>query len=209
MSTRCNIGFYVADADPIKKPEALLYKHSDGYPDGVLPELIPFVKEFKSKRGHDPEYLAARYMQYLGNLYDGVDLSDPEMRKFLSTFHKYKDGDLVAGVLGLGICNVIHCDIEYFYAVYCDVIKVYECHYSSKPKDWELYNEISLLPQLQNDILQEPEVKPVDDLMDVPQSVLDEVEEKSNGIEEEITQEEDEGIIEGKESYVGMEGNRE
>jgi len=32
MSTRCNIGFYVADADPIKKFEALLYKHSDGLP---------------------------------------------------------------------------------------------------------------------------------------------------------------------------------
>lgn len=33
MSTRCQIGIYIAKPKDLNKFEALLYKHCDGYPD--------------------------------------------------------------------------------------------------------------------------------------------------------------------------------
>ena len=35
MSTRCQIGFYAQGNDNLLKPDALLYRHSDGYPGTV------------------------------------------------------------------------------------------------------------------------------------------------------------------------------
>jgi len=52
MSTRCQI---TVEGQPVK-----LYKHSDGYEDGVLPTLLPFIKDFVKNRGWDPEYMMAR-----------------------------------------------------------------------------------------------------------------------------------------------------
>ena len=39
MSTRCQIEFY--DGEPVDagEPAARIYKHSDGYPEGILPML--------------------------------------------------------------------------------------------------------------------------------------------------------------------------
>jgi hypothetical protein len=38
MSTRCQIGFYPEKPtkDTLQNPDALIYKHSDGYPEGVV-----------------------------------------------------------------------------------------------------------------------------------------------------------------------------
>jgi len=53
MSTRCQIGFYEKDTQPIAKPTVLIYRHSDGYPSyetvdkeysldqGMIPCLLP------------------------------------------------------------------------------------------------------------------------------------------------------------------------
>lgn len=49
--------------------ETVIYKHWDGYPEGpagVVSWLAPFVAEFHTRRGYDPEYLPARLLMYLG-----------------------------------------------------------------------------------------------------------------------------------------------
>lgn len=96
MSTRCNIGFYdqkPASDELDSKVEAMIYRHSDGYPEGVLSEIMPFLKEWDTKRGmSDTEYTAARLLAYLCDL------------------HK--------GELGYGISKERHRDIAFYYAVY-------------------------------------------------------------------------------------------
>lgn len=47
MSTRCQIGFYEAEEKDLDNFEALIYRHSDGYPDtehGVLAAIVPFLQ---------------------------------------------------------------------------------------------------------------------------------------------------------------------
>jgi len=74
MSTRCQIAFY--DRRPrgeksiMEKWEALVYRHSDGYPEGVMPELVPFLRRWMKVRGWDLEYCAARLLQDMCNRYD-------------------------------------------------------------------------------------------------------------------------------------------
>lgn len=112
MSTRCQIGFY--QTKPTKKtllePDALIYRHSDGYPKGVLPELLPIIREFHSKRGlDDTEYASGRTLQALCNQYD------MNMTKW-----GYK-----TDFLGYGIAKDFHGDIEYYYAVSPESVRVY------------------------------------------------------------------------------------
>ena len=118
MSTRCQIGFYQDKDKPIKEWDALIYRHSDGYPDGVLPDIEPFLKKWAKGRGlADTEYASARLLQYLCNEYDGdmirYERNMPEDKRF-------------TGNLGHGICKDFHGDIEYFYRVHPDEIEVYE-----------------------------------------------------------------------------------
>ena len=105
MSTRCQIGFYDSMEKDLEKYEALIYRHSDGYPEGVLPDIVPFLKEFSSDRGMtDIEYCSARLLQHLTNLYDAY----------------------AKNFLGYGISNSFHGDIEYFYAICSNgVINIY------------------------------------------------------------------------------------
>ena len=42
---------------------AKLYKHWDGYPEGILPWLIKFHKMFLTKRGYDPTYQFAQLLR--------------------------------------------------------------------------------------------------------------------------------------------------
>lgn len=122
MSTRCNIAFYENEEKGFEEFEALIYKHSDGYPDGVLPFLVPFVQKFLSVRGFDVEYLSARALQHFANETDkGLEEYRREQGDEVETFE----------VLGFGICKDFHGDIEYLYCVYPDKIKVY-----SVPFDW-------------------------------------------------------------------------
>ena len=73
MSTRCMIEFY--DGDPAKPdevygPGALLYHHSDGYPEGMVPELTTRLKH-AAKSGYwwDSERIAGMVVAWsLGDL---------------------------------------------------------------------------------------------------------------------------------------------
>lgn len=109
MSTRCQIGFYSVrpsiGRNDLGQYKALLYCHSDGYPEGIITQIVPFIKRFKEVRGNDTEYLAARLLQYLCNEADRVI---PEW-----------------SILGFGVCNSLHGDIEYLYAVSPDYVDIY------------------------------------------------------------------------------------
>lgn len=132
MSVRCHIAFYPGQPDDpwgVKPDEwdALIYRHCDGWPGelkdgsvGVLPEIYPFLCKWKARRGlNDVEYCAARLLQYLTNKYD-------EFMKKLYQEHPHWKGDSYTGLLGHGICRVIHPDIEYFYIVRPDIIECYK-----------------------------------------------------------------------------------
>ena len=57
MSTRCQIVILEPNGElyPVK-----IYKHCDGYPEGVMPILAPFAIAFADNRGSDPEYFIAQ-----------------------------------------------------------------------------------------------------------------------------------------------------
>lgn len=61
MSTRCNIHFSYG-----KDTVSNIYRHSDGYPEGVVPDLTEFFTDVKAEckdtRFGDPSYLAAKYV---------------------------------------------------------------------------------------------------------------------------------------------------
>ena len=120
MSTRCNIAFYDKKPEKLEKFEVLLYRHSDGYPKGVLPEIMPFLKGFKKKRGlNDIEYVSARLLQHLCNEYDGI-------MKPLELKNGHNEKLIFTGILGYGICNQFHGDIEYLYVIYPNKVEVYD-----------------------------------------------------------------------------------
>ena len=92
MSTRCHIAVYESEGDAKEdKHHALLYKHSDGYPEGVVPILEPFLKQFKEVRGlDDAEYLAAWTLRALMEHKEGVDgLGFGICTRILSTCTRY------------------------------------------------------------------------------------------------------------------------
>src|SRR5712691_7304871 len=69
MSTRCQIEFYDADSSVTEaEPAARIYKHSDGYPDGILPMLKKLEKILAKNmpmygpRTDDPEWAAAEFV---------------------------------------------------------------------------------------------------------------------------------------------------
>jgi len=138
MSTRSQIGFYrnEPNLNTLKNFDALLYRHSDGYPSGVLPNIIPFLKWWKTARGLDDiEYCAARLLQYLCNEYDGRGRN---MEKILGKNTDY------TGIYGHGICKFFHGDIEYYYAIYPNKLQVYSMPYDEKPENWKLLGTIDL-----------------------------------------------------------------
>lgn len=120
MSTRCQIGFYGGAKVVIGKPEALVYRHSDGYPSGVLPDIMPFLAWWAKGRGiSDIEYVSARLLQYLCNEYDGrgSQWASEEEKASVKQF---------TGTLGHGISANFHGDIEYVYAIHAEGVRVYE-----------------------------------------------------------------------------------
>lgn len=133
MSTRSQIGIYDGNDQPVEKYEALLYRHSDGYPSGVLPDIMPFLSWWSKGRGiNDTEYVSARLLQYLANKFDQNSIGFHEQMKGKFPPHaqqeqEIKDTKEFTGIYGHGICNKFHWDIEYFYAIAPEGVTVYEC----------------------------------------------------------------------------------
>jgi len=95
MSTRCQI--------QIEGSDCYIYQHSDGYPSGVLPTVMPFVARFLKARGHDPSYLTARLLSHM------ICENDKEMLKY-SVPTGY-------ACTGFGIDTTLHGDVDYLYTV--------------------------------------------------------------------------------------------
>lgn len=108
MSTRTQIA--------VKGSEIKIYKHSDGYPTGVLPVLVPFMHDFLKRRGNDPEYMLARCLMAFAR-------DEEEDRKKQVEKYQSKDSDLPSlveyykqpSVLGFGLDLEWHVDLAWFY----------------------------------------------------------------------------------------------
>lgn len=134
MSTRSQIGFYETKTQKLMNPTAMFYKHSDGYPHGVLPTLVPFMHMFIDRRGGgaskelDARYASAWALYALMQEHAGIVkqlAEDMGPRSF-----RFPDG---MDMLGFEFCGAhghtdrkdFHIDIEYYYAVYADRIVVH------------------------------------------------------------------------------------
>ncbi len=108
MSTRGQIAF--EDEDGILHG-AYIYKHSDSYPEGVLPTLKPFVAAFIRERGCDPVYMSAQLIRAFA-IADQKELDAmPEEDRKLYASSRF---------LGWGISTVLHGNIEYLYVIKAD-----------------------------------------------------------------------------------------
>jgi hypothetical protein len=109
MSTRAQI--------QIEGSDVLIYKHQDGYPEGVLPTLKPFVDSFFQNRGYDPAYFTARCVAAFAASYEKeraewrarVERETPGLAKSYGLDRP--------DFLSLGVDTSVHGDIEYFYHV--------------------------------------------------------------------------------------------
>jgi hypothetical protein len=147
MSTRCQIEFVVKYTYNDREGKIhrnterrLLYRHSDGYPEGVIPDMVKFLR-WNGWRT-DEEYIAANFIYWSKR--DSEDWYIDHVRERVRDelagrgyTHHTKDfpGLTPAGVtwdsdviakdhsaplkLGYGVCapNDFHGDIEYFYTV--------------------------------------------------------------------------------------------
>lgn len=88
MSTRCQIEFRAGSQ------RRTVYRHWDGYPKAVLPDLRAFLQW--SVRGSDVEYVSANFLFW-------------SKRDFGENYEQF----------GFGICtnDALHGDIEYYYVV--------------------------------------------------------------------------------------------
>ncbi|MGD0953471.1 MAG: hypothetical protein ABR985_13950, partial [Methanotrichaceae archaeon] len=116
MSTRAHLGFYESKEDGIEDWKALLlYRHSDGNPEVILPEIVPFLQEWAANRRlDDSEYAAARLLQHLTNAYDVM----------------MKDAPRYKGILGYGISKGFRTDIAYFYRIDPNGVRVYAANFT-------------------------------------------------------------------------------
>jgi len=107
MSTRCIINFGIDD-----NVNAKVYRHSDGYPSAVLPDLQEFfedvIKQTRDTRFDDPSYLAAKYVVWQAHEY---------AEKLNSRFERVPSEML--DFCGVGICQENPGDIEYEYFIDC------------------------------------------------------------------------------------------
>lgn len=109
MSTRCHVAFYEklsTEKCTINKFNVCLYFHSDGYPRGILPSLVPFLIAFNKERGlDDTSYAGAWCMSWM--IKDRNDYKSLEEMSCLSH-----------GIVTQG--QHFQSDIEYLYEVHPD-----------------------------------------------------------------------------------------
>lgn len=104
MSTRCVINFCDAPTERYaRKIVAKVYRHDDGYPEGVEPDLEQFFDAVRDQtndtRFNDPSYLAAKFVVWQANI-NGRGNQPLDFR-------------------GLGVILENPSDIEYEYFVDC------------------------------------------------------------------------------------------
>jgi len=109
MSTRCSIHFTYQG-----QVQANVYRHSDGYPDGVLPDLDRFFAEVEKQtddtRFGDPTYLAAKFVVWQAG----------EMAELQAKYRYPEPGEVrPLDFLSVGVQVTDPDDIAYVYDVEC------------------------------------------------------------------------------------------
>jgi hypothetical protein len=145
MSTRSTTHFIAGKYCP-----AIIYRHSDGYPEGAGVDLRKFLAEcatLRDTRLNDPSYLAARYVVFLAQMFNrGYEFKGGKM---IETVPKSR-----LDFISVGVVNKDPGDIEYRYVVDCesrgpDGMPSLKCFEVSEtwdtenqkdrsPKDWKL-----------------------------------------------------------------------
>jgi len=104
MSTRATVHFQYGG-----KTEAIVYRHSDGYPEGLGEDLKEFFadvqKQTKDTRFDDPSYLAAKFVVWQADKY--------------YAYRKNKGEHKPLNFLGVGVVLEDPGDIEYRYLLEC------------------------------------------------------------------------------------------
>lgn len=118
MSTRCTIHFHDGAGERAgSSPEAIIYRHSDGYPEAVEPDLAEFFKAVEAQtsdtRFTSPDFLAARFVVWESQT---KRKARDERRREIG-YGSPSGGEL--DFLGVGVCQEDPGDIEYRYHVWC------------------------------------------------------------------------------------------
>lgn len=113
VSTRASVHFYRWADD---KPSAMVYRHSDGYPDGLGSDLLRFFEDVERQtrdtRFSDASYLAAKFVVWQARQY--ARRFDTKRGEFVP------HGDArPLDFLGVGVLTSDPGDIEYRYHVRC------------------------------------------------------------------------------------------
>ena len=153
MATRCQIGFYETDTQPVDKPSVIIYKHWDGYPSvyddqkktahpnqGMIPLLLPFLKDFQDARGIDDlEYCAAWMLHYM------IDIQIKRNLKHSADKNSKKFGG--RDFVSYGVCardHVFHDDIDWFYRITPTNLFVHFHRWKQPPARWPVTVVIDL-----------------------------------------------------------------
>src|SRR3989344_5815624 len=142
MSTNAIISFFSEDED---KPRSIIYRHADGYPEGVGIDLLVFINEIRKNYFHinsdcfdDPSYLAAKWV-----VYDAVRQQKYDAAKNRS----YKAGDRFLEKYGLGLRELNQKQKielkELMDKEYCSGEKVSKIHHLN-------FSEIGIINDLRN-----------------------------------------------------------
>ena len=145
MSTRCQIEFKHV-SNYLKKKKSLIerrtvYRHSDGYPDGVIPDLKKFLK-WNGGRNSDIEYQTANFIywskRWHEELYFNKDWGGT-IKKIADKNLKWSDNNptnVSTLHTGFGICenDGFHGDIEYFYEVVREVTELEKHKWKTETK---------------------------------------------------------------------------
>lgn len=111
MSTRSTTHFVYEGEE---KPTAIIYRHSDGYPEGAGRDILKFLDEcekFEDSRFGDPSYLAARYVVFLASKFAN--------KGYDADFNPIPADPWSLEFTGVGVCGADPCDIEFRYVVIC------------------------------------------------------------------------------------------
>lgn len=102
-----------------KAPEAIIYRHSDGYPEGHGKDLQRFFADVeaqtKDTRFSDPNYLAARLVVWLARKF--ATTYESTGRKWKTTSHA---NERPLDFISVGVVREDPADIEFRYVVDCD-----------------------------------------------------------------------------------------
>lgn len=108
MATRSQICIK-QDTEGFKETGGIfIYKHNDGYPEGVMQTLAPLVKHFHETRGNDACYLLAQIVRAFAFRDFAMEPMEAPLR-----------------CTGWGLDTVKHGDIDYLYEINAATGEIY------------------------------------------------------------------------------------